>query len=64
MGRNVEPISEEIKLTMLSFVSVHILNKWLKHYKEEIGEKTALIYYVKQAKIVFEKLGIPYSIAA
>lgn len=35
------------------------LKRWLKPFKEEIGERQGRFYNVTQVRLIFDKLGVP-----
>lgn len=35
------------------------LKRWLKPFKEEIGERQGRFYNVTQVRVIFDKLGVP-----
>lgn len=40
-------------------ISKKTLNKWLRPFEKEIGERRGHFYNPKQVGIIFEKLGLP-----
>ena len=40
-------------------VSEKILKSWLKPFDKEIGRKVGRFYNPRQARVIFEKVGIP-----
>ena len=40
-------------------VCVRTLNRWLKPFADEIGEKNGNYYTTAQVRIIFEKIGEP-----
>ena len=47
------------ELTQLYGVSKKTLLRWLRPFKEEIGEKTGRYYTTKQVDTIFQRVGFP-----
>ncbi len=47
------------ELAKIYEVSEKIFRAWLAPFKNEIGKKAGWFYTPKQAKIIFDKVGIP-----
>lgn len=48
------------ELAMLYGVEPRTLKNWMAPFKSEIGEKMGRYYTVRQVKVIFEKLDVPY----
>jgi transposase len=49
---------------LATFYGVHpkTLIKWMKAFKDDIGDKRGHYYSVSQVEMIFNKLGMPYKI--
>lgn len=50
------------ELAMLYGVCPRTVKNWIHPFQEEIGNRTGRFYSVKQARIIFDNLGVPYSL--
>ena len=48
------------ELAELYGVSPKVFRNWLSLFENSIGERMGHYYTVRQVKIIFDKLGIPY----
>ena len=55
----VKPYSFK-ELCVLYDISGKTLLKWLKPFKNEIGERVGRYYNVLQVQTIFKRLGVPY----
>jgi len=50
------------ELCALYGVTDKVFRKWLKPFKDQIGERLGRYYTVSQVETIFNKLGVPYMI--
>ncbi len=59
--REIKPYTHK-ELSGLYGVCKQTFTKWLMPFQEKIGNRQGNFYSVEQVKIIFDSLGIPYSI--
>ena len=59
----VKPYNQK-ELAAIYEVSARTVKTWMKPFEHEIGPKMGKTYTPKQVEIIFDKLGVPYDIAA
>jgi hypothetical protein len=50
------------EVASLYHVDPKTLRKWLKPFREEIGELSGHYFTIAQVEAIFQKLGLPYAI--
>ena len=49
------------ELAKIYQVSIPTMRKWINELKNEIGEKKGWFYSIRQVKIIFDNLCVPYT---